>query len=124
MSVVNLVRAAAALPDAWSSRPLGEVGTACVKVLRMDELPVEDETHGTSEVLIVLDGRLQLSVEDAKVTVGQGEMYVVKAGVRHAVRPGSRGTLVIMEVPEGSGGDGPLAVDGLQGGRTARPLPG
>ncbi|MCF3144128.1 cupin domain-containing protein [Streptomyces platensis] len=100
MSVVNLLRAAAALPDAWSSRPLGEVGTACVKVLRMDELPVEEEAHGTAEVLLVLDGRLQLSVEDTEVTVGQGEMYLVAAGVRHAVRPGSRGTLVIVEAAE------------------------
>ncbi|MGW2012622.1 cupin domain-containing protein [Streptomyces nigrescens] len=123
MSVVNLFRAAAALPDAWSSRPLGEVGTACVKVLRMDELPVEEEAHGTAEVLIVLDGRLELSVEDAEVTVGPGEMYVVKAGVRHAVRPGSRGTLVIVEVPEGPGGDGPLATDGLQGAGPSAPSP-
>ncbi|MFG2628578.1 cupin domain-containing protein [Streptomyces sp. NPDC048473] len=101
MSVVNLFRTAAALPDAWRSRPLGEVGTACVKVLRMDELPVEEETHGTAEVLLVVDGRLELTVEDTEVTVGPGEMYVVTAGARHAVRTGSQGTLVIVEVPEG-----------------------
>uniref|UniRef100_A0AAU2VF59 Cupin domain-containing protein n=1 Tax=Streptomyces sp. NBC_00003 TaxID=2903608 RepID=A0AAU2VF59_9ACTN len=101
MSVVNLFQTAAALSDAWRSRPLGEVGTACVKVLRMNELPVEEETHSTTEVLLVLDGRLELSVEGAEVTAGPGEMYVVAAGVRHAVRTGSRGTLVIVETPEG-----------------------
>ncbi|MFF3763906.1 cupin domain-containing protein [Streptomyces sp. NPDC001922] len=101
MSVVDLFRTAAALSGAWKSRLLGEVGTACVKVLRMDGLPVEEETHGTAEVLLVLDGRLELSVEDAEVSVGPGEMYAVPAGARHAVRAGSRGTLVIVEVPEG-----------------------
>ncbi|MFE0042486.1 cupin domain-containing protein [Streptomyces albireticuli] len=101
MSVVDLVRAATALPDAWSSRPLGEVGTACVKVLRMDALPVEEETHGTAEVLLVLDGRLELTVKGVEVSVGPGEMYLVEAGARHAVRPGGHGTLVIVEVPEG-----------------------
>ncbi|MGC0421716.1 cupin domain-containing protein [Embleya sp. AB8] len=100
MSVVDLFRTAAALPDAWNSRLLGEVGTACIKVLRMDELPVAEETHCTVEVLLVLDGRLELSIEDAQVTVGSGEMYVVEAGTRHAVRAGSQGTLLIVEVRE------------------------
>ncbi|MYV62032.1 cupin domain-containing protein [Streptomyces sp. SID4931] len=46
---------------------------------------------------MVLDGRLELSVDGDEVTVGPGEMYVVGAGAAHAVRPGSRGTLVIVE---------------------------
>ncbi|UZJ32685.1 cupin domain-containing protein [Streptomyces endophytica] len=100
MSVSNLFRTAAALPDAWSSRPLAEVGTATVKVLRMNELPLEEEAHRTPEVLLVLDGALALTVDDVEVTVGPGEMYLVAADTRHAVRPGSHGTLVIVEVPE------------------------
>ncbi|GHG72478.1 cupin domain-containing protein [Streptomyces griseocarneus] len=100
MSVVDLVRTADALPEAWRSRALAEVGTARVKVLRMDALPVEEEAHGVTEVLLVLDGRLELTVEGLEVTVGPGEMYEVVAGTRHAVRAGSRGTLVIVEVPE------------------------
>ncbi|MGW2815738.1 hypothetical protein [Streptomyces sp. NPDC001415] len=34
---------------------------------------------------------MELSVEGAEVTAGSGEIYVVAAGVRHAVRTGSRG---------------------------------
>ena len=97
MSLVNLRETAAALPEAWSSRPLGQVGTACVKVLRMDELPVVAEVHSEAEVLLVLDGRLELEVDGRGVSVGPGEMWVVAAGVSHAVGPGSRGTLVILE---------------------------
>ncbi|SOB88992.1 cupin domain-containing protein [Streptomyces sp. 1331.2] len=97
MSVVDLVATAAGLPKAWSSRRLGRVGTACVKVLRMDELPVEEESHGADEALLVLDGRLELEVDGTPVTVRAGELYLVAAGTVHAVRPGSRGTLVIVE---------------------------
>ncbi|MFG2720698.1 cupin domain-containing protein [Streptomyces sp. NPDC048416] len=101
MSLVNLFDAAAGLPDAWNSHLLGQVGTADVKVLRMDDLPVGEEAHGTAEALVVLDGRLELVVDGVSVAVGPGELYWVAAGARHAVRPGSSGTLVIVEVPEG-----------------------
>ncbi|NUW01507.1 cupin domain-containing protein [Streptomyces sp. CAI 127] len=97
MSVIKVSEAATALPRAWSSTSLARVGTASVRVLRMDALPVEEERHDEAEALLVLDGRLELSVAGHEVTVGPGEMYVVGAGAAHAVRPGSRGTLLIVE---------------------------
>lgn len=100
MSAINLADTAAGLPAAWTSRRLGLVGAACVKVLRMDELPVEEESHGAAEALLVLDGRLELEVDGMPVTVRAGELFMVEAGTTHAVRPGSRGTLVIVELPE------------------------
>lgn len=101
MSVVDLVATAADLPQAWSSLRLGRVGAACVKVLRMDELPVEEESHDADEALLVLDGRLELEVNGAPVSVRAGELFIVAAGSGHAVRAGSRGTLVIVELTEG-----------------------
>ncbi|MFB1046346.1 cupin domain-containing protein [Streptomyces chrestomyceticus] len=97
MKAIDVRETAAALPEAWSSRVLGEVGTARVKVLRMDESPGEEEAHATAEALFVLDGRLELSVGGADVSVGPGQLYLVPAGVTHAVRAGSRGTLVILD---------------------------
>ncbi|MFG2488495.1 MULTISPECIES: cupin domain-containing protein [Streptomyces] len=99
MSSINVLEAAAALPVAWNSSSLGEVGTACVKVLRMDGSPVQEEAHGADEILLVLDGRMELLVEGVEVAVEAGEMYRVPAGARHAVGPGSHGTLVIVEEP-------------------------
>ncbi|GAA5020000.1 cupin domain-containing protein [Kitasatospora paranensis] len=98
MSGINLTTTAAGLPQAWSSRLLGRVGPACVKVLRMDGLTVEEESHGADEALIVIDGRLELEVAGKHVPVRAGEMYTVAAGTVHAVRPGSHGTLVIVEL--------------------------
>lgn len=97
MSLVDLQRTAAGLPHAWRSRVLGEVGSACVKVLRMDALPVGAESHDDPEALLVLDGRLQLDVDGVPVTVGAGQLYLVPAGTLHTVRPGSHGTLLIVE---------------------------
>ncbi len=98
---VDLAAVAAALPAAWSSRLLGQVGGAAVKVLRMDGRTLDTEHHPTAEALLVLDGRLELVVDGAESTVGPGGLAWVPAGARHAVRPGSHGTLVIVEVPEG-----------------------
>ncbi|MFD7540230.1 cupin domain-containing protein [Streptomyces sp. NPDC059819] len=100
MSAVNLAEMAAGLPEAWSSRRLGMVGAACVKVLRMDGQPVEEERHGATEALLVLDGRLELEVEGLSVSVQAGEVFLVAAEAAHAVRPGSWGTLVIVELSE------------------------
>ncbi|MFE9411653.1 cupin domain-containing protein [Streptomyces sp. NPDC006704] len=103
MSLISLMNAAADLPGGWRSRVLGDVGSACVKVLRMDEMPVKAESHEAAEVLLVLDGRLELEVDGRPVPVCAGELYLVPAGTVHAVRPGSRGTLVIVERRDDAG---------------------
>lgn len=99
MSAVDLAETAAGLPEAWSSRVLGMVGAACVKVLRMDELPVAEESHGDAEALLVLDGRVELEVDGMPVSVGAGELFMVPHGGRTHGPPreprhvGDRGTV-------------------------------
>ncbi|MFJ3644250.1 cupin domain-containing protein [Streptomyces sp. NPDC090108] len=66
----------------------------------MDGTQVGEESHRAAEALLVLDGRLELEVDGMPVSVRAGELFMVPAGVVHAVRAGSRGTLVIMESPE------------------------
>ncbi|MBC2874848.1 MULTISPECIES: cupin domain-containing protein [Streptomyces] len=87
----------ARLPAAWSSAVVGQVGTAQIKVLRMDGRPVPEERHEAAEALLVLDGLLRLAVDGRPVDVGPGALYTVPAGTPHAVLPGSHGTLVIVE---------------------------
>lgn len=100
MNPVDVLATADTLPNAWSSRLLGRIGAAHVKVLRMSGLPLAEEQHTAAEALLVLDGRLELTVAGEPVSVGPGEIHWVPAGTRHAVRPGSHGTLVILEEPE------------------------
>ncbi|MGK5733841.1 cupin domain-containing protein [Streptomyces sp. URMC 124] len=98
MALIDVNDTAAALQHEWNSRVLGRIGPACIKVLRMNELPLEEEVHDAAEALLVLDGRLELDVAGAAVPVGPGELYVIPAGTPHAVRPGSHGTLLIVEL--------------------------
>lgn len=86
------------LPSTWKSSVVGQVGPARIKVLRMDEQAYEQESHDYNEGLLVISGCLKLGIAGETVIVQPGEMYLVEAGIPHAVLPGSQGTLVIVDV--------------------------
>lgn len=98
MPLIDFSLLADGLPVPWSSQPMAMVGPARIKVLRMDPQPYEEEVHDYNEALLVVEGRLQLRVRQQHITVERGQMYLVEAGVPHAVAPGSHGTLVIVDV--------------------------
>ena len=97
MGRLNLREIAATLPGAWSSTEIAAFGEARLKILRMDGTAYPEETHAYREGLLVLDGEMRLRIEDRLVTVSAGEIYVVEAGVPHAVEPGSHGVLAILD---------------------------
>lgn len=97
MHKTNLLVEARALPHAWRSVVVGRAADANVKVLRMDDQAYPSETHDFDEALLVLDGTMKLQIGDEIVSVGQGEVVVVPAGLAHAVAPGSHGTLLIID---------------------------
>ena len=66
MSLYDLRTEAQALPTSWRSRILGRVGATNLKVLRMDAHSVAEEVHVYDEGLLVIDGRLELSVQEKK----------------------------------------------------------
>ncbi|MEQ3408791.1 cupin domain-containing protein [Klebsiella aerogenes] len=100
MSLYDLRTEAHALPEAWHSHVLGRIGTANLKVVRMDERSVAEEVHEYDEGLLVINGQLGLSVKGEKITVSSGQLYVAKAGIPHTVDTGSFGILVIIDLPE------------------------
>ena len=93
----DLAQQAAQLEQAWRSKRLARVGGTSLKLTRMDAQAYPDETHACAEGLLVLDGELHLDVAGEAVTVTAGQLYMVPAGVSHAVRPGSHGTLLIID---------------------------
>jgi len=97
MALISLAEAADGLPQAWTSKVLARFGGANFKVARMDASAYPDECHDYPEGLLVLDGQMLLQIGGDVVRVGPGELYVVPAGVPHAVAPGSHGTLVILD---------------------------
>jgi quercetin dioxygenase-like cupin family protein len=97
MSKTNLLQRSSELPQAWRSVVVGRVAHGNLKVLRMDGAAYPDETHDFDEGLLVLEGRMNLQIGSEVVAVHSGEVFVVPAGVPHAVAPGSHGTLVIVD---------------------------
>jgi len=97
MTLIALTEAAGALPQSWKSQVLARFGDANLKVVRMDEAAYTDECHDYPEGLLVLDGQMLLEIGGEVVRVGAGELYVVPAGVPHAVAAGSCGTLLILD---------------------------
>ncbi|RDD82421.1 cupin domain-containing protein [Dyella tabacisoli] len=64
----------------------------------MDGTAYPEESHDTTEGLLVLDGQMMLNVDGRLIPVGSGEMYLVPAGVPHRVEAGSHGVLLIFDV--------------------------
>ena len=99
MSKTNLCQLASSLPAAWKSVVVGKAAGANVKVLRMDGSEYPNEVHDFDEALLVLTGRMNLKFEHEVIAVSAGEVYIVPAGVPHAVAADSHGTLVIIDPP-------------------------
>ena len=93
----DLLALASSLPDAWRSRIVGKAAGANLKVVRMDGCGYPAESHAFDEALLVLEGQMNLMLDDEVIAVRSGEVYIVPAGLPHAVAEGSHGTLVIFD---------------------------
>jgi mannose-6-phosphate isomerase-like protein (cupin superfamily) len=94
---INCLQRAASLGTAWRSTVVGQAAGANFKVLRMDAQAYPNESHEFDEALLVLDGQMNLSIQGQIVEVAAREVFIVPAGVPHAVAPGSFETLVIID---------------------------
>jgi mannose-6-phosphate isomerase-like protein (cupin superfamily) len=74
---------AAALPDLWSPRVIGEVDDAYVKVARIEGVLAWHSHEAEDELFYVLRGALRIELEDDVVELQAGQMWVVPKGVRH-----------------------------------------
>jgi mannose-6-phosphate isomerase-like protein (cupin superfamily) len=97
MSKTNLLQLASSLPASWKSKIVGAAAGANFKVLRMDDAEYPRETHVFDEALLVLNGRMNLRFGEEIVQINSGEVYIVPAGIAHAVAAGSYGTLIIID---------------------------
>lgn len=94
---INLQSIALSIPDSWRSKIVGKVAGTNVKVVRMDGRAYPNEEHPFNEALLVVEGQMNLQLGDRVIPVKSGEVYIVPAGIAHAVAPGSHGTLVIID---------------------------
>ena len=83
-SVLNLAAIAADRPETWSPRIVGEVNGTAIKVARLHGEFVWHDHAREDEAFLVLKGTLRIEYEDRPaVTLREGDLHVVPAGVRH-----------------------------------------
>jgi len=74
---------AAALPEYWSPRVVGEVDDAYIKVAKVQGTLAWHSHENEDELFFILKGRLRIEMEQGAVELREGEMFVVPKGVRH-----------------------------------------
>ena len=98
MSTGNLSLLAQAFPEVWQSRRLGEVGNAAIKLIKMGGEGIPDEYHSEfDELLVVIDGEMELIVDEQVIVLKTGDYYLIPRGAVHRVSPGSYGSLLLVD---------------------------
>ncbi|MCS3430011.1 cupin domain-containing protein [Klebsiella sp. BIGb0407] len=98
MSTGNLSLLAQAFPEVWQSRRLGEVGNAAIKLIKMGGEGIPDEHHAEfDELLVVIEGEMELVIDEHAVQLKTGDYYLIPRGAIHRVSPGSHGTLLLVD---------------------------
>ncbi|WP_413736506.1 cupin domain-containing protein [Sodalis sp. RH21] len=98
MHAKSLINETSALPEAWKSRIISTIGQANIKLIRMDQSGIAAERHEDfAEALILIEGKLQLEIEDHLIDMASGDYYVIPRGKTHRILPGSYGTLLLID---------------------------
>ena len=80
---INLAQKLSKITDHWQPRVVAELNDYQFKLVKIEGDFVWHSHADTDEAFIVVDGELRIDFRDGAVTLGPGEMYVVKRGVEH-----------------------------------------
>jgi mannose-6-phosphate isomerase-like protein (cupin superfamily) len=80
---INLADKLSKITDHWQPRVVAELNDYQFKLVKIEGDFVWHNHADTDEAFIVIEGELRIDFRDGAVTLGPGEMYVVKKGVEH-----------------------------------------
>ena len=83
MSVINFKDKLNKFSDHWSPKVIAEMNNYQFKLVKIKGDFVWHNHENTDEAFIVLEGEMSIQFEDRKVTLNEGEMYIVKKGIDH-----------------------------------------
>jgi len=81
--VVSPRALAAGLPDLFSSRGIAAIDDTYVKVVRAHGSLTWHTHENEDEAFLVLKGHLSIEMDGRTVELDEGDLFVVKKGVRH-----------------------------------------
>lgn len=83
MDKVNLAEKFSCFDDHWSPKIVAEVNGQFVKLVKLRGEFVWHRHDREDELFLVVKGSLRIEFRDRAVTLGEGEMLAVPAGVEH-----------------------------------------
>ena len=96
MKSINFQDKLSKFSDHWSPKVIAEMNDYQFKLAKLQGEFVWHNHPDTDEVFIVIEGSMCIELEDGKVELNAGEMYVVPKGVMH--RPYAESECKIMLV--------------------------
>jgi len=82
-AAVDLATVLSTLEQPWSPRTVAVLNDYDVRVVRTHGEFTRHSHPETDEVFLVLSGSLTIRLDDAEVTLGPGQLYVVPRGTPH-----------------------------------------
>jgi mannose-6-phosphate isomerase-like protein (cupin superfamily) len=80
---INLQEKLTLFSEYWSPRIVAQMNDYHLKVVKVQGEFIWHDHPETDEVFVVLRGQLDIHFRDGKVSLNEGEMYVVPKGVEH-----------------------------------------
>ena len=80
---INLQEKLSKFSEQWSPKIVAQMNDYHIKLAKVQGEFVWHDHPETDEVFLVVKGKLDIHFRDGKVSLGEGEMYVVPKGIEH-----------------------------------------
>lgn len=80
---INLAEKLTLFSELWSPRIIAQMNDYHFKLVKVQGEFVWHDHPETDEVFLVVSGQLEIHMRDGKITLNEGEMYVVLKGLEH-----------------------------------------
>ncbi|WP_420235332.1 cupin domain-containing protein [Pseudomonas sp. ABY48] len=94
---INFAQKYTLFQEQWTPKVVAEMNDYQFKIARLEGEFIWHAHADTDETFIVLEGELRIDFRDGAVTIGPGEMYVVKKGVEHKPSAAQEVKLLLIE---------------------------
>ena len=91
---VNISEKFDQIDDFWNPRIIGALNGQHVKIARFKDAFIMHHHEHEDELFLVIEGTLEMEVEDRTLTVEPGEFVIIPRGVRH--RPKAKGEAMVL----------------------------
>ena len=91
---INFKSKLESIKDYWSPKVIAELNDYQLKLAKIKDEFIWHKHNDTDEAFIVIEGNIEIELEDRTVELSEGEMFVVPKGSKH--KPIAKGEAHIM----------------------------